>query len=109
MKEYLSEYAKHLRESYADAFPAHLHDPEHFDVKWYETDSYIKIILELPTHTSRGIRIDRKAHSFIAKRLTKFPEGTILKAATWYSPSLNFGRGNITDKQSYQHLSWNRI
>jgi len=45
------------------------------------------------------------SHSFIALGDAKWPEGTILKSASWKAPAQNKSRGNIFDEK-YSRVSW---
>lgn len=53
----------------------------------------------------------KSVHSFIAKGSNpkdKWPEGTILKAASWRAPAQNFARGNIYDTV-LQRVRWTGV
>lgn len=54
---------------------------------------FVKVI-----HSTYG---SRSVHSFVSLGSDKWPEGTLLKSASWAAPAQNFARGNIYDKKSY--------
>ncbi len=63
------------------------------EVEFEWGSKFIKVVTS--TYGQRGV------HSFIAKGSNptdKWPEGTILKAASWRAPAQNFARGSIYDK-----------
>ena len=47
-------------------------------------------------------------HSFIVNKAGgKFPLGTVLKAASWKAPAMNFGRANLLDRNTWtNHIRW---
>ena len=108
MKEYLSEYAKHLRSTYEDCFPDKTlyqsQESNGFGIKFIDGPRFTKVVMEIPTvGMQNSFRVDKKAHSFIDE------DGSIYKAKDWSRPMTLRSFGNIKNKSSYQHLSWNRI
>jgi len=49
-------------------------------------------------------------HSFVVNSETdsKFPLGTILKAASWKTPARNFGRGNVLE-ETFDGVRWTGV
>ena len=60
---------------------------------------YIRVVIE---YMGR-----RECHSFIVDKPDEiFSTGTILKAAQWKAPAVNFARGHIDDPNSYKLHTW---
>lgn len=61
-----------------------------------EGKKYVKVI----------IGPQRSVHSFIVKEDgAKFKRGSILKAASWAAPAMNFARGNVIES-NYPNVRW---
>lgn len=88
-QEKLDQYAEFLKEDYNNWTKG---DPNFggFGVEFQIGSKYIRVI------TTDGKGGSRSAHSFIVNKSTKkFPVGTILKAASWKAPAVNFARGDL--------------
>ena len=68
------------------------------NISYKVSPKYIKII--------KKVSNDSSVHSFVVNDLNnKFPLGSILKAATWKAPALNFKRGCVLS-ENFSGVCW---
>jgi hypothetical protein len=95
-------YAKHIVDNYYSwrgNRAVYKDAPEMpFNVSFEPGSKYIRVVTDSHGH--------RSSHSFIATaNAGKWPEGTILKCASWKAPAQNFARGNIFD-ETHPRVTW---
>lgn len=100
----LQAYAAHIKSDY---------------VRWWgdkdESESVKKMIEEFKITFKTGksyikVMKDGSVHSFIVNTEgNKFPYGTILKAASWKAPAMNFARAQIADTKTWNAIRWTGV
>ena len=61
-------------------------------------------------HKYVKIITDNSVHSFIVNKAGKFPLGTVLKAASWKTPAVNFARANLLDRKTWTNrVRWTGV
>ena len=98
MQKYLdyikADYAKWSVTRSNDPFVQDMIAKFNNDISYKVCPKYIKVI-------KRG-----SVHSFVVNDLNnKFPLGSILKAASWKAPALNFKRGCVLN-ENFSGVSW---
>ncbi len=94
----LSAYLDHIRADYL-SWQDHVTpdtDPIRAKIRQEMCDRFVNgVTVEIGNKYAKVVT-NGSAHSFIVTVGTsKFPAGTILKAASWKAPATNFARGNI--------------
>lgn len=103
-EQLLQAYAAHIKSDY---------------VRWWGEkageDSVKRMIAEFKITFKTGksyikVMKEGSVHSFIVNtKDNKFPFGTILKAASWKAPAMNFARGDITDTKTWNAIRWTGV
>lgn len=99
----LDAYIAHIIADYSNWTTRSKMDSKERMVVTYEPgQKFVKII-----HSTYG---SRSVHSFVSLGTAKWPEGTLLKSASWKAPAQNFSRGNIYDVDSYKkRATWTGV
>ena len=102
----MQKYLDYIKADYAKWSSSRSNDPHvqdmiakfNNDISYKVSPKYIKVIL-------KGI-LGGSVHSFVVNDLNnKFPLGSILKAASWKAPALNFKRGCVLS-ENFSSVSW---
>ena len=80
-----------------------------YDVSFEEGSKFARIVVADPSRSTRGFvaLVDG-----VFKNKKPFTAGTLLKAAGWKAPALNFARGSIftlDDPETLKHVRWTGI
>lgn len=98
----MQKYLNHIKADYAkwsaprsnDPFVQDMINEFNSDLSYKVSPKYIKVI-------KKG-----SVHSFVVNDLNnKFPLGSILKAASWKAPALNFKRGCVLS-ENFSCIGW---
>ena len=102
MQKYLdyikADYAKWSAPCSNDPFVQDMIAKFNNDISYKVSPKYIKVLQNGSVHSF--------VHSFVVNDLNnKFPLGSILKAASWKAPALNFKRGCVLS-ENFSSVSW---